>query len=129
MRRALLSVFFLSVLFLNTSCRKTIEPSDDDGISFLVRLPSIAQARFEARCVSEDIFLDQVKIQSPSSIYITEEFNHQRYARDEVFLVGNNEAEDGLWLITFIGTSAITNQGFHQIVPYEMFIAVDDYDE
>jgi hypothetical protein len=119
----------LSVLFLNTSCKRTLELSNEDGISFIVRLPSIAIAQFEARCVTEGIFLDQVKIQSPSSIYITEEFNHQRYARDEVFFVGNNEAEDGLWLITFIGTSAITNQEFHQIVPYEMVIAVDDNDE
>ena len=129
MNRALLSVFFLSVFFLTTSCRKTIEPSDTDGISFLLRLPSIAQARFEARCSTEDIFLDQVKIQSPSSSYITEEFEHQRYAKDEIFFFGNGEAEDGLWLITFIGVSAITNEEFHQIVPYEMFIGVDENDE
>lgn len=129
MNRALLSVFLLSVFFLTTSCRKTLEPSDTDGLSFLLRLPSIAQARFEARCVSEDVFLDQVKIQSPSSRYVTEEFAHQRYAKDEIFKFGNGEAEDGLWLITFIGTSAITNEEFHQIVPYEMVIAVDDNDE
>ncbi len=122
-------VLFLSVLFLANSCRKTLNPSDTDEISFLLRLPSIAQARFEARCVSEDVFLDQVKIQSPSSSYITEEFEHHRYAKDEVFLFGNGEAEDGLWLITFIGTSAITNEEFRLIVPYEMVIAVDDNDE
>lgn len=129
MNRVTLSVFFLSVLFLTTSCQKTLEPSDTDGISFLVRLPSLAQARFEARCVSEDVFLDLVIIQSPSSSYITEEFEHQRYARDEVFLFGNSAAEDGLWLITFVGTSAITNEEFRQIVPYEMLIAGDDNDE
>lgn len=129
MNRAILSVFFLSVLFLATSCQKTLEPSDSAGISFLVRLPSLAQARFEARCVSEDVFLDQVIIQSPSSSYITEEFEHQRYAKDEIFFFGNSEVEDGLWLITFIGTSAITNEEFRQIIPYEMVIAVDDYEE
>lgn len=129
MNRALLLVFLLPVLFLTTSCRKTLKPSDTDGLSFLVHLPSIAYARFEAQCVSEDVFLDQVKIQSPSSSYITEEFGHHRYAKDEIFMFGNSEAEDGLWLITFIGTSAITNEEFHQIVPYEMVIAVDDYDE
>lgn len=129
MNRALLLVFLLPVLFLTTSCRKTLKPSDTDGLSFLVYLPSIAHARFEAQCVSEDVFLDQVKIQSPSSSYITEEFGHQRYAKDEIFMFGNSEAEDGLWLITFIGASAITNEEFHQIVPYEMVIAVDDYDE
>ena len=129
MNRALLFAFGLFVLIGSTSCRKTIEPSDTDGISFLVRLPSIAQARFEARCVSEDVFLDQVTIQSPNASSITEEFSHQRFAKDEVFLVGNNEAEDGLWLITFVGTSAITNEEFHKIVPYEMMIAVDDNDE
>jgi len=129
MNRAILSVFFLSVLFLTTSCQKTLEPSDSAGISFLVRLPSLAQARFEARCVSEDVFLDQVIIQSPSSSYITEEFEHRRYAKDEIFFFGNSEVEDGLWLITFIGTSAITNEEFRQIIPYEMVIAVDDYEE
>ena len=129
MNRALLLGLLLPVLFLTTSCGKTLDPSDTDGISFLLRLPSIAQARFEARCVSEDVFLDQVKIQSPSSSYVTEEFEHQRYAKDEVFLFGNGVAEDGLWLITFIGTSAITNEEFRLIVPYEMFIAGDDDNE
>jgi hypothetical protein len=129
MKRILVLVLFLSVLFLANSCRKTIDPSDTDGISFLLRLPSIAQARFEARCVSEDIFLDQVKIQSPSSSYITEEFEHQRYAKDEPFLFGNGAAEDGLWLITFVGSSAITNKEFRLTVPYEMLITADENDE
>ena len=127
MKRVLVLVLFISVLIFTNSCRKTIEPSD--GMSFLLRLPSTAQARFEASCSTEDIFLDEVKIQSPSSSYITEEFGHQGFAKDEVFLFGNGEAEDGLWLITFIGTSAITNEYFRQIVPYEMFIAGDDYTE
>lgn len=129
MNKALFLVFLLSVLFLISSCRKTIDLADDEGVSFLVRLPSIALARFEAHCVSEDVFLDQVKVQSPNSSYIIEEFGHQRYAKDELFLFGNSEAEDGLWLITFIGTSAITDEEFHQIVPCEMNIAADDNDE
>ena len=127
MKRVLVSVLFLSVLLFANSCRKTIEPSD--GISFLLRLPSTAQARFEAQCSTEDIFLDEVKIQSPNSSYVTVEFEHQRYAKDEVFLFGSSEAEDGLWLITFIGTSAITNEEFRIIVPYEMLIAGDDSNE
>lgn len=127
MKRELIAVLLLSVLFCTNACKKTIEPTD--GISFFLRLPSTAQARFEASCTTEDIFLDEVKIQSPSASYITEEFGHQRYAKDELFMFGNSEAEDGLWLITFIGTSAITNEEFRQIVPYEMLIAGDDNTE
>jgi len=129
MNKILFSIIVVAILALTNSCKKTLDPSSEDGISFLVRLPSIAQARFEARCVSEDIFLDQVKIQSPSALYVSEEFNHQRIAKNEFFFFGNNDAEDGLWLITFVGTSAITNKEFNIIVPYEMLIAVDDTDE
>ncbi len=126
MSKSFLSIFILAVLILATSCRKTLKPPDDDRISFIVRLPSISQARFEARCVTEDILLDQVIIQSPSAGIFTEEFYHQGIAKDEIFLFGNQEAEDGLWLITFIGVSSITNYDFHQIVPYEMLISGDD---
>ncbi|MDA3905952.1 MAG: hypothetical protein PF484_07740 [Bacteroidales bacterium] len=128
MNKTRIFVIFLVVLFMtSTSCRKTLDPIDNDGkVSFLIRLPSIAIARFEARCISEDIFLDQVRIQSPSSAFFVEEFNHQRIPKNEIFVVGNHESVDGLWLITFIGTSAITDRDFQQIVPYEMVIAADD---
>ena len=129
MNKTFLSVILLAFLILATSCRKTIDPSDEDGVSFIVRLPSISQARFEVRCVSEDVILDVVSVQSPSALYFTEEFHYQLFTKDEVFFVGNHEAEDGLWLITFIGTSAETHAGFHIIVPYEMVIAGDDNDE
>lgn len=126
MNKSVLSLFLLVFVLGAFSCKKTLELSDTDGISFLVRLPSIAQARFEARCVSEAVFLDQVSVQSPSSGYITEEYNHQRFEKDELFTFGSNDVEDGLWLITFVGTSVITNEDFRKIVPYEMVIAVDD---
>lgn len=110
-----------------SSCTKTLKPSGQDGeIAFFIRLPSITWARFEARCTTEDIFLDQVRIQNPSGGLVTEEFDHQRIPKNEIFSIGNQEPEDGLWLITFIGTSAITNANFQQTTPYEMFIEGTD---
>jgi len=126
MNKVFLSVFLLSFLFLAMSCKKTLGPADKDKLSFIVRLPSITIARFEAYCATEDIFLDQVNVQSPSALYFTEEYNHQRIAKDEIFIFGNHAAEDGLWLITFVGSSAITNADFNIIVPYEMVIIADD---
>lgn len=127
MNKVFFSISILLFLFLATSCQKKLKSIDPNGeVSFIVRLPSIALARFEARCVSSDIFLDRVIIQSPSSTYFTEEFNHNRYEKNEAFLFGNLAAEDGMWLITFVGVSAITNIDFQQIVPYEMVIGVDD---
>lgn len=125
MNKALLSLLFLSVLFLTVSCRKTLSPPDNDKITFIVRLPSITIARFEASCSTEDIFLDQVKVQSPGALYFTEEYNHQRIKKDEVFTFGNYASEDGLWMITFIGSSTITDASFNITVPYEMVIIAD----
>lgn len=125
MNKVLLSLFLL--FFLTTSCRKTLDPINGDGkISFFIRLPSLTIARFEAKCNTEDIYLDQVRIQSPSGGYFTEDFSHHRIAKNEIFTVGNQDSEDGLWLITFIGSSAITNSNFQQIVPYEMVISTND---
>lgn len=126
MNKVFLLVFLLTTVICTSSCKKTIEPSDDEGVSFIVRLPSIAQARFEIRCASEDIVLDIVSVQSPSALYFTQEFHYQLIAKDEIFFVGNHEAEDGLWLITITGTSAETHQGFHKIIPYEMVISADN---
>ena len=122
--------FVVSMLVLVatiSSCTKTLNPSGQDGeIAFFVRLPSLTWARFEARCTTEDIFLDQVRIQNPSGGIVTEEFDHQRIPKNEIFSIGNQEPEDGLWLITFIGTSAITNADFQKTASYEMFIEGTD---
>lgn len=126
MYKTLLSLFLLSVLLLASSCKKTLELANDDKVSFIVRLPSSTIAHFEIRCVSEDIFLEQVKIQSPSGGFVTEVFDNQRIAINEIFLVGNQLAADGTWLITILGNSAITNANFNIIVPYEMVLIGDD---
>jgi len=122
--------FVISMLVLATtisSCTKTLKPSGQDGeIAFFIRLPSLTWARFEARCTTEDIFLDQVRIQNPSGGLVTEEFNQQRIPKNEIFAIGNQEPEDGLWLITFIGSSAITNADFQLTMPYEMSIEGTD---
>ncbi len=122
--------FVISMLVLATtisSCTKTLKPSSQDGeIAFFIRLPSLTWARFEARCTTEDIFLDQVRIQNPSGGLVTEEFNQQRIPKNEIFAIGNQEPEDGLWLITFIGSSAITNADFQLTMPYEMSIEGTD---
>lgn len=124
MNKTRISIFFLVVLFMTTtSCRKVLEPVNSEGeITFFLRLPSLTLGRFEAQCVTEDIFLDQVRVQSPSGSYIIDEFDHQRIVKNEIITVGNQEAEDGLWLITFMGTSAITNKDFQKTIPYEMVI-------
>ena len=122
-KKILSLVLFLALL---SACQKTIKPSDQNGLSFLVRLPSIAQARFEGRCVSEPVFLDQVIVQSPSALYYNIDFNHQRFEKEEVFTFGSGEVEDGTWLITFVGSSAITDESFRKIVPYDMYIGVDE---
>lgn len=122
--------YVIVVLVLMTSifsCKKTLTPANQVGeVAFFIRLPSLTWARFEARCTSEDIYLDQVRLQSPSGSFITEEFDHQRIPKNEIFSIGNQEPEDGLWLITFIGTSAITNIDFQRTAPYEMLIEGDD---
>ncbi len=125
MNKVIFSISVLILLFSSSSCRKILPPADiSETVSFLVRLPSLAIARFEVRCVSEGIFLEQVKIQSPSGGYITEEYDNQRIEKNEIFLAGNQEAEDGMWLITIVGSSAITNGTFHKILPFEMVISV-----
>ncbi|MBN2235919.1 MAG: hypothetical protein JW729_00070 [Bacteroidales bacterium] len=126
MKKILFLILLVSTILITISCKKVLDTAEIDKLTFLVRLPSIAQARFEARCVSESVFIDRVIVQSPSSYYITEEFQHQQFAIDETFMVGNLDAEDGLWFITFIGTSALTNEDFRQIVPYEMALSADD---
>lgn len=95
----------------------------------MVRLPSVSIARFEVRCVTDDIYLDQVIIQSPSAEYYTIDFDHVSYARDEAFLVGNYPSEDGTWLITFAGIRVITDAEFQKTVPYEMYLGIDDNEE
>jgi len=129
MYKSVLTFGLLLLVVGFTSCRKTLNPASGDEISFLVRLPSLSIARFEVRCVTDDINLDQVIIQSPSSEYYTIDFNHVSYARDEAFLVGNYQSEDGTWLITFVGTRAITDTEFQKIVPYEMYLGIDDNEE
>lgn len=124
MNKVFFSISVLILLFSGSSCRKILPPADiSETVSFLVSLPSLAIAQFEVRCDTEDIFLDQVQIQSPSGGYITEEFDNQRIARNENFLVGNQVAEDGMWLITFIGSSAITDATFRKSYGYEMVIS------
>jgi len=127
MSKIFLSISLLVVLIMATSCRKTLRQIDQEGeVSFLVRLPSLAQARFEARCISEDIFLYQVKIQSPSATLQTIDFFNQRIAMNEIFTFGSLDSEDGTWLITFIGTDAIANKSFQKTYPYVMSIEGDD---
>lgn len=128
MNKYRLSFVILAVVLMTTisSCTKTLTLSNQEGeVAFFIRLPSLTWARFEARCTSEDIFLDQVRLQSPSGTFVTEEYDHQRIPKNEIFSIGNQEPEDGLWLITFIGTSAITNIDFQQTAPYEMLIEGD----
>lgn len=123
MNKILFSISVLILFLFSSSCRKILPPADISGkIAFTVRLPSIAIAQFEAYCITEDIFLDEVRIQSPSGGFLTQKFDHQRIAKNEIFSVGNQEAVDGMWLITFIGSSAITDATFRKIVPYEMVI-------
>lgn len=125
-------VFILSLIIIvisNNSCKKVLKGFKQDGeISFLIRLPSIAQSRFEAKCVTEDILLFQVKIQSPNNSVQTIDFQNQYFSINEAFIFGNLATEDGTWFITFIGTSALTNLSFSKTQPYEMVIEGDDFE-
>lgn len=129
MHKSVLTFGLLLLVIGFTSCRKTLNPVSSDEMSFMVRLPSVSIARFEVRCVTDDIYLDQVIIQSPSAEYYTIDFDHVSYARDEAFLVGNYPSEDGTWLITFAGIRVITDAEFRKTVPYEMYLGIDDNEE
>ena len=127
MKKVLFSIGLISILLLTSSCKKILKPNEDDSkVSFVVRVYTTAFARFEAQCVSEDIFLDKIIVQSPSALSYIEEMGHVQLGKDEFFAFGNQEAEDGVWLLTFIGVTALTDEAFQTIVPYEMVIIADN---
>ncbi|HAG15476.1 MAG TPA: hypothetical protein DCG69_02995 [Bacteroidales bacterium] len=126
MNKTFYYIVFLIVVLVSGSCRKTIDPSNDGDTAFVVRLLSLQEARFEAYCTTEDVFLDKVMIQSPNGLNFVQEYEHQYFTKGETFIFGNLAADDGMWLLTFIGTSAITDKTFQVITPYDMILLPDD---